>query len=232
VLGAKRTMLGCASAANLLGKLQVLLGEKPKLRFAPGLAADFPTNPKLHQAILYAKWSNWNRMPLAEAPLFYPGALVVTAEVMMQCSLEMIEIRDALMLKHPDVDPKKVKDIQLWLVDAYKEQIADASSLLVCLQSNAAYRGLKHPMKQTHEGLFPDFENRVMTEDLPMGLVPIRGLAELAGVATPTLVKVILWSQSILGKEYLRDGKLLGRDIGETRAPSNFRGTSTDALLW
>ena len=57
---------------------------------------------------------------------------------------------------------------------------------------------------------------------MPTGLVVTRGLAELAQVPTPTMDRVIRWAQERLGKEYLRAGRVQGRDLGETRAPQRF----------
>ena len=64
----------------------------------------------------------------------------------------------------------------------------------------------------------PDFKNRYFTEDLPCGMIVIRGIAELAGVATPMMDEIILWCQSHMGKEYLKDGKVKGKDVKETRS--------------
>merc|ERR1712050_229375 len=109
----------------------------------------------------------------------------------------------------------------------------DTSSLLTRLQTNAGYRGLTHPCKQTDDGKFiPDFGYRYMTEDLPMGLVPLKAIAQMAGVPTPVTDEVMLWCQKVTGKEYMVDGELKGKDIAESRAPINFGITSLQEMLW
>ena len=70
-----------------------------------------------------------------------------------------------------------------------------------------------------------------MTEDIPFGLVVMRGVAEIAGVPTPNMDTVILWAQSNMGKEYLKDGKVAGKDIGSTRSPQKYNLTTVDAIL-
>ena len=64
----------------------------------------------------------------------------------------------------------------------------------------------------------------------PFGLVVLRGIAELAGVTTPAIDRVLLWAQARLGREYLTGGKLGGADLPATRAPQVY-GLQTLAQL-
>ena len=64
-----------------------------------------------------------------------------------------------------------------------------------------------------------------------MGLVVTRGIAELAGVPTPHMDDVILWCQKMLGKEYIVDGKLTGKDLHSTRAPQHYGFTDLDTFM-
>ena len=64
-----------------------------------------------------------------------------------------------------------------------------------------------------------------------MGLVVTRGIAELAGVPTPHMDDVILWCQKMIGKEYLVDGKLIGKDLHSTRAPQHYGFTDLDTFM-
>lgn len=43
---------------------------------------------------------------------------------------------------------------------------------------------------------------------------------------------VLEWCQQVAGKEYMVNGKLEGKDIGETRAPVNFGITSISDMMW
>ena len=60
------------------------------------------------------------------------------------------------------------------------------------------------------------------TKDIPYGLVVTRGVATMAGVATPTIDMLIEWAQKNMGKEYLVDREFVGRDIKDTSAPQAF----------
>lgn len=48
----------------------------------------------------------------------------------------------------------------------------------------------------------------------------------MLGNETPWIDRLIIWHQNLMGKEYLRDGKLCGRDANECSALSVLGGTS------
>lgn len=68
----------------------------------------------------------------------------------------------------------------------------------------------------------PNFKYRYMTEDISFGLAVVKGIADIAGVDTPSIDKVLYWAQGILNKEYVVNGRLVGKDVGETRAPQRY----------
>ena len=53
----------------------------------------------------------------------------------------------------------------------------------------------------------------------------------IAGVKTPHMDDVIMWSQEVMGKEYLKDGKVAGKDIDSTRAPQHFGFDDLDKFM-
>lgn len=125
-----------------------------------------------------------------------------------------------------------VEHIYNWYMRCYPQDISDKTNLYTAIQTNAAYQGLKHPVKKTEDGKFlPDFSHRYMTEDIPFGLVVIRGIAEIMGIETPNIDKVLTWSQQQMGKEYLVDKKLQGKDISSSRAPQSYGFTTIESIL-
>lgn len=125
-----------------------------------------------------------------------------------------------------------MEHIYNWYMRCYPQDISDKTNLYTAIQTNAAYQGLKHPVKKTEDGKFlPDFSHRYMTEDIPFGLVAIRGIAEIMGIETPNIDKVLTWSQQQMGKEYLVDKKLQGKDISTSRAPQSYGFTTIESIL-
>jgi len=81
------------------------------------------------------------------------------------------------------------------------------------------------------EGFMPNFRYRYFSEDIPVGLMVTRGVAELAGVPTPHMDEVIVACQTWMGKEYLKDGRVGGANVGETRAPQVYGHTSIEGFM-
>lgn len=235
VLGTKSMILACTSERAKLIKPQLCLGKYPVLQYSSGIAADLMTiNPYVHLALMYAFWSRWDGQPMDTEPLLYQGVDEFAVQVMSTLSDELVlSVRDAVKQIGSGIDLDVVVHISRLYLDLYAADTdVDSSSLLRCLQTNRAYRGLKHSMKKVEGGKFvPDMKCRYMTEDLPMGLVPQRAIAHCLGFETPMTDTVITWCQEMLGKEYLKDAELNGKDIAETRAPVNFGISTIDEIL-
>ena len=110
----------------------------------------------------------------------------------------------------------------------YSRDISNKSTLNKAIQTNAAFQGIK----TTEDGKFvPDFTHRYMTEDVPYGLVVIRGIAEIMGVKTPNIDKVLTWCQEKMGKEYLVNSKLRGKDVALSRALQRYGFSTIEHVL-
>ena len=180
------------------------------------------TGQLIHPGIMYGLFHHWDGEPFVEAPLFYQGIDASTADFLQALSDEVQSIRRRLVEITPDLDLSAVRPLAEWLRHSYENDIADRSSLQAALVTNRGYAGLKAPMRSQDGGLYPDFQARYLSEDVPYALVATRGIAELAGVPTPTMERVITWAQDKLGKEYLVAGSLRGRDVSDSRAPQRF----------
>merc|ERR1712039_1015952 len=71
-------------------------------------------------------------------------------------------------------------------------------------------------------GFVPDFANRYFTEDFPEGVAMFKGIADLVGVETPVIDEITCSFQKFMGKEYIKDGKLIGANVSETKSPQAF----------
>ena len=193
-------------------------------------------NSVWHPTISYGFYRNRDvTEPMDDPPLFYYGADEYTGEKLGKISDEILELKRVLLESHPTLHLDSLHHVSEWMTRSYGDDIGDKSSIYAMLRTNKGYRGLTHPTREVEvdgkKKYLPDFKYRYFTEDIPMGLVVTRGIAELAGVATPHMDDVILWCQEMLGKEYLVNGKLEGKDLHSTRAPQHYGFTDIDTFL-
>jgi len=97
--------------------------------------------------------------------------------------------------------------------------------------TNTSYTGLLAPMQKNDGGFIPDFQARYLSEDVPYNLLVTRGIAELAGVSTPVIDKVLSWAQKRLEKKYLTSGKVQGADLQYTRTPQRYGFTNLNQFM-
>ena len=205
-------------ARDLSGLLGVPLAAVPSF-LALGLA---DVGQIIHPGIMYGTFRDWDGTPFDEPPLFYQGMDEATAAILDAMSNEVLRLRDAIKRTYPHLDLSAVRHVGEWIRRTYGESIRDDSTLHRCFVTNESYRGIRAPVRAVDGGYVPDFQARYLSEDVPFGLLVTRGIAELVGVPTPTIDAVITWAQEKLGKEYLRDGRVAGKDVAETRAPQRF----------
>lgn len=201
---------------------QKIMGPKPELKSTQNYLVVTLLAMAIHPQIMYGKWRNWDGKPLTEVPLFYQGVDDIQADLLTKISDEVMALAKEINHQRKDLDMSEVMDIHDWYKIYYREQILDNSSLKSCMNTNKAYNGLVHPMKQENGGYVPDFTHRYISEDIPFGLVVLKGIAECVGLQTPTIDEVIAWGQQKLGKEFIVGSKLIGKDLGQTRAPQAY----------
>lgn len=192
-------------------------------------------NAFVHPSIIYCKFKDWDGVtPFPEKPLFYEGVDDFTATTLQAMNTEIKAIKATVGERYPSVDLSNVICILEWLRHAYGDPIpagADMRTSMNCVcKESGRYAGILHVMNEVEGGFVPDVTYRYFTEDIPCGLVVIKGFAELLGLETPTIITVIEWMQRKMGKEYLVNGRVCGRDVPETKAPQRF-GLSLDEIM-
>jgi hypothetical protein len=176
-------------------------------------------NQVLHPAIMYAMFRDWDGAPLVEPPLFYEGVTTEAAALCEELSDEIQALKRVLEQALPGLSLPLALPLQQSLQLGYGAAIGDTSTLLATIASNRAYAGIRTPMLEVDGGWVPNWDSRFFGEDIPHGLVVLRGLADLTGISLPRIDEILRWSQWKMGREYLVDGKLQGRDIAESGAP-------------
>lgn len=166
------------------------------------------SNPLLHPSRLYGIFSNGPEV--YDSPVgFYEDWDDFSSHTLIACDNEFGQLLESLDVTRSDIPS---------ILDYYESY--DASSLTRKIRSIDAFKGLYAPMVQTPQGKYvPDFKNRYFTEDFPYGILIIKCFASKNGISTPTIDSIINWGQKCMGKEYIINGKLAGRDLNETVAP-------------
>lgn len=229
-----------ANAAVAADELSKLLGGKTVNAIGNyvGIALHC-SNPNLHPGRLYGLFGPDSQLGFYEEgkvypenPLFYETWDDRSSEWCQKISDERLKIWTTICEKVPGTGaPEQVPHIKPYIEGIYAGQIADTSSLSTCFNTNDGFKGFKCPMKQVEGGWAPDFANRYFTEDLPEGVAMYKGIADLAEVETPVIDEIMCFFQQFMGKEYIKDGKLAGADVAETKSPQAFGVTTLEDLL-
>eukprot|EP00930_Biecheleria_cincta_P082236 TRINITY_DN71_c0_g2_i1.p1 TRINITY_DN71_c0_g2~~TRINITY_DN71_c0_g2_i1.p1 ORF type:complete len:425 (+),score=106.38 TRINITY_DN71_c0_g2_i1:71-1276(+) len=239
VLGTKNNILAAVTPDSktqaALAKLQGLLGVNPYVQPSPNNLGISLRNPGMvvHPGVMYGRWGpeSWDGQPKDEAPLFYQGVDDFTETVLLGMTDEVQALCKKMEELVPGLSLKDACTLKQWYMDCYDGQMKDTSSLKSCMNTNAAYDGLKHPCKETDGKFMPDLKYRYIAEDVPTGLCFAKGLAEIMEIPTPTMDKVMVWAQECIGLELLVDGKMTGKDLDKTRAPQGMGITTKEAFL-
>lgn len=187
-----------------------------------------PLNANIHPQRMYVVLKDWAPgIVLDENPLFYEQMGAEDGRLMNETSAEVQRIVKHLSIRH---------GLDLKVPTVYESEFGsfpDPSCKTVdqLFAKSPAYKGFRCPFMRVGDGWEPDFENRYFTEDVPYGLCVWKGIAELCGVATPTIDMLLEWVQDKMGKEYLVKGRLVGRDVHETSAPQRFGFSSIEQLI-
>lgn len=180
-----------------------------------------PSNPILHPSRLYELFKEWHEgIRYPEPILFYEGWGDTASEVISRCDAEVQAICAEIPLDLSSVTP---------ILRHYDS--ATVQELTRKITSITAFKGIYSPMVRTDTGYVPDLGSRYFTEDIPYGLLVLRGIAGIVAVPTPMIDRLIVWAQRLLGKEYLVGGNLVGKDIAGLPIPQNFGIDSVERLM-
>jgi len=191
------------------------------------------SNPNLHPGRIYRLWSGYREgVVYAENPLFYETWDEESTTWLMKINDERLNIWKALLKKYPNAGKvEQVPDMFTYIKAIYGPQVKDPSTFTNAIRSCDGYKGFRCPMKPVSGGFVPDFANRYFTEDIPEGVAMYKGIADLVGVQTPVMDEIVCFFQKFMGKEYIKNGKLAGANVMETKSPQAFGITSLEQLL-
>mmetsp|Transcript_43497 Transcript_43497/g.131605 ORF Transcript_43497/g.131605 Transcript_43497/m.131605 type:complete len:417 (-) Transcript_43497:66-1316(-) len=238
ILGTKNSILAAvtppSAKAKALGTLQGLLGVFPLIIESPNNLGISLRNPGMvvHPGVMYGRWGpSWDGKPKAEKPLFYQGVDKGTEDVLLGMTEEVQAVCRKMEKLVPGLSLKDACTLKQWYIDCYDGQMSDTSTLQACMNTNKAYNGLTHPCTGQPGSFMPDLKYRYLAEDVPTGLCFAKGLAEILGIPTPTIDKVLVWAQGHIGLEIMVNGKMKGKDLSKTRAPQGVGITTKDQFI-
>lgn len=183
-----------------------------------------PANQIIHPARYWSLFRFWCGVPLtgADEPSewLYRDMDEVGGQALAVLDEELQSLKDAYFAATGAEGCKAVIPLCDRLLEQYGSQISDKSTLAKMVGTNKAYNMAKTPMLRTALGVMPNPTHRVVTDDIGWGLCTLVSIAErleVAGLKTPTTMMRMLieWHQNLMGKEYLYNGKLRGRDCYE-----------------
>jgi opine dehydrogenase len=91
-----------------------------------------------------------------------------------------------------------LKSVTEWVTYAYPGIIGD--TLCDKIKNNPAYYKILAPIK---------LDNRLLTEDLPTGILPLIELGKISGVPTPLMESVLHISQTLLMRNFKEEGRTM-----------------------
>lgn len=171
-----------------------------------------PSNPILHTSRLYTMITNNPSGEWKENVYFYKDWDNDASEVMLKCDEELHKICNSL------------DKLDMSGVISLKEHY-NVNSTDECTAKIKSIETLGHilsPMVEKSGAYIIDKESRYFTEDIPYGLVIIKGFAVICKVNTPQIDRMLEWFQEYNGKEYFVDGIFNGKDLKCTSAPQQF----------
>ncbi|MFC6099513.1 NAD/NADP octopine/nopaline dehydrogenase family protein [Olivibacter domesticus] len=169
------------------------------------------SNPLLHPARLYSLFRDYQPGKIYEEEYsFYEEWTDHSSATLIACDEEFQQVLREF--------PTKIEKIPSLLT--YYESY-DAQSLTAKIRSISAFKGIKVSMYPQLGGYVPNFNNRYFQEDFPYGIIIVKSIAKHLHVATPQIDEIIEWGQRMMGKEYLVNGRLVGKDIKQSGAISS-----------
>jgi len=195
----------------------------------------------VHIPLIYAFFTEqWDGVShFKEKPKMYGSMTMFSEQCILGVNQELIALKRALEQRYPGLDLGEDPCIERYMMRVYGSEASDRSSLRGILRTTKPFLESTHPVKEVRSSpdsvqlYTPDFSTRYLTEELPCGLVVLKGMALLLTIATPFIDKMILWGQEKIDEEYLLDGDLVGRDIGKSLCPQRFGcRTADDYMAW
>jgi len=178
-----------------------------------------PANQIIHPAAYWGLFRHWQGQPLSgsdePSEWLYRSMDEAAGKVLAELDDELQQLKDAYFAATGAEGCRCVVPLRDRLLDQYGEQMEDTSTMARMISTNQAYSMAKTPCIRTDSGVMPNPEHRVVVDDIGWGLCMLVSVAERLDTPATMMRDMIEWHQTLMGKEYLKNGRLCGRDCEE-----------------
>ena len=185
-----------------------------------------PSNPTMHPSRLYELFHDYveGESVYDRNPYFYEEWGTMASSELLKLDEELELIFNAFNINN-DFDANDIEKIKT------RYNIETPEELSEKINTAPGFIGIDSPMVKVEGGYIPDKNSRYFIEDIQFGLCILKAFAEILDVKTPEIDKIATWGQNFLGKEYVVNGRLNGKDINELTIPQNKGINTTEELI-
>jgi len=180
-----------------------------------------PANQLIHPAVYYCHFRKWRKGHALSGPNEEPNEWLyrdmseLAGNILQQLDEELQAVKDAYFNATGIKSCLSVLSLRDRLLIQYGDQIEDKSTMAKLVGTNSAYAMAKTPMIRSPSGVIPNATHRVVVDDIGWGLCVLVSIGDRLNVPTYMMKMLISWHQDLMGKEYLVNEKISGRDAGE-----------------
>jgi hypothetical protein len=208
-----------------------------------------PANQLIHPAVYYTLFSKWKKGSFLSGQdepneWLYRDMSELAGNILQAIDDEMQNIKSAYFEKTQNSSCMSILSLRDRLLVQYGDQIKDKSTMAKLVGTNAAYSMAKTPLIRTANGVAPNPKHRVVVDDIGWGLCVLISIADCLDVPVHMMKMLVNWHQELMGKEFLVNGRLIGKDCRElvlisptdnlelvARIPSDSSFFGTEAII-
>ena len=179
-----------------------------------------PANQLIHPAVYYALFAKWRKGKVLsgeEEPneWLYRDMSELAGNILQAIDDEMQNVKSAYFEATGFTSCFSVLPLKDHLLLQYGDQIKDKSTMAKIVGTNAAYSMAKTPLIRSAIGVVPNPKHRVVLDDIGWGLCVLVSIADRLEVPVHMMKMLIYWHQDMMGKEFLINGRLAGKDCSD-----------------
>ena len=203
----------CLNGKDNFDSLIELMFEKKGQKIKYSSVTLTSSNAILHTTRMFSLFFNKENQSFRNKIYFYHDWDDEASKIFQICDNEIMQICKKLK------ENKIIEDDIISLMHYYESDTPQ--QLTKKITSIEAFKNIKLSMLELKKNQYIlDRKTRFLTEDIPFGLLMFKGLAQLVEVKTPEIDKIIMWAQKLLGKEYIKENKII--NFQNTGCPQNF----------